>query len=84
MKSTCQTSDGPLGNLRCWGRYGEVFHDYILDKWNMQSKLGIFVTFLIFSHQYRLMNALILSVDLWFNACAVGSRGNCGISGGTG
>lgn len=47
-------------------------------------KETLFAAFLIFSHQYPIMNTLVLSVDQWFNACAVGSSGNCRISGQTG
>ena len=66
IKSICQTSSDPLGNLICPGDFPGLYFGQV-----GQAKWALFVALLIFTHQYKFMNIIILSIDQQFNACMV-------------
>ena len=79
MKSICQTLHGPLGISRYPGAVQQGFPRSYFGQGG-QARGALFVALLVFPQRYFFMNAIILSVDHWFNACTIIRNGNLNIS----
>ena len=83
MKSICQTLHGPLGISRYHSWYlprsSAARFPQIVFWTGRNSREALFVALLVSPQQY-FMNAIILSVDHWFNACTIIRNGNLKIS----
>ena len=79
MKSICQTWNSPLGSLKGLGTVWTGFPGLYIGHVG-QVKEALFVVLLMFPHQCWFMNAIVLSVHQWFNACTVVRSGNFGVS----